>query len=99
MVYETVAIVVLLLGCTAFLACLIGHLAGIVEIRIQELDQNLAKAIQNTVQNLPLGDMEPINPIQQVLAQFLMKKIEAEPVLVDRNPNGQFAKIIDDVTE
>jgi hypothetical protein len=101
MVYESIAVVVVLLGCTAFLARLIGHLAAIVELKVTELDQNIAAAIQNTVSQLPLSDFEPPNPIQAIIAQFIQSKIQNENnILPDRAENGTFAaKVISEVKE
>tara|TARA_R100001463_G_scaffold106967_3_gene161566 strand:- start:509 stop:814 length:306 start_codon:yes stop_codon:yes gene_type:complete len=100
MVYESIAIVVVLLGCTAFLARLIGHLAAIVDVKVTELDQNIAAAIQNTVSQLPIGDFEPVNPIQAAIAQFLMNKVQSESIQIpERADNGQFAKVVQESTD
>lgn len=101
MVYETVAVVVVLLGCTAFLARLIGHLAGIIEVKVTELDQNIAAAIQNTVSQLPIGDYEPVNPIQAAIAQFLMNKVQSDSIqMPERASDGTFtAKVISEIQE
>ena len=101
MVYETVAILVVLLGCTAFLARLIGHLAGIVELKVHELDQNIAAAIQNTISQLQIGDYEPVNPIQAAIAQFLMNKVQSNDIqMPERSADGTFAaKVISEVKE
>ena len=91
MVYETIAIVVVLLGCTAFLARLIGHLAALIQNGLTTLDQNVAQAIQTTVSNLPIGDFEPVNPIQAAIAQFLMNKVQSDSIqMPERAENGQF---------
>tara|TARA_B100000579_G_scaffold416825_1_gene412803 strand:+ start:603 stop:902 length:300 start_codon:yes stop_codon:yes gene_type:complete len=91
MVYESVAIVVVLLGCTAFLARLIGHLAALIQNGLTTLDQNVAQAIQTTVSNLPIGDFEPVNPIQAAIAQFLMNKVQSDSIqMPERAENGQF---------
>jgi len=101
MVYETAAIVVVLVGCTAFLARLIGHLGGLIQLKVQELDQNIAAAIQNTVSQLPIGDFEPVNPIQSMIASYLMNKLESDKIsMPDRAPDGTFsAKVISEVQE
>ncbi len=101
MVYETVAILVVLVGSTAFLARLIGHLGAIVQQGIQELDQNIAAAIQNTVSQLPIGDFEPVNPIQAAIAQFLMNKVQNDNIsMPERAADGTFtAKVITEVPE
>ncbi len=101
MVYETVAILVVLVGSTAFLARLIGHLGMIVQQGIQQLDQNIAQAIQNTVSQLPIGDFEPVNPIQAAIAQFLMNKVQSDNIAMpERAADGTFtAKVISEVPE
>jgi len=101
MVYETVAILVVLVGSTAFLARLIGHLGAIVQQGIHELDQNIAAAIQNTVSQLPIGDFEPVNPIQAAIAQFLMNKVQNDNIsMPERAADGTFtAKVITEVPE
>ncbi len=69
----------------------IAELKYVIEEGLQSLDQNLAQAIQNTVTQIPIGDMEPINPIQQVLAQFLMSKVEQAGINSQpRDASGQF---------
>ncbi len=101
MVYETVAILVVLVGSTAFLARLIGHLGAIVQQGIQQLDQNIAQAIQNTVSQLPIGDFQEVNPIQAAIAQFLMNKVQSDNIsMPERAADGTFtAKVINEVPE
>jgi len=101
MFYETIAILVVLVGSTAFLARLIGHLGAIVQQGIQQLDQNIAQAIQNTVAQLPIGDFEPVNPIQAAIAQFLMNKVQSDNIAMpERAPDGTFTtKVITEVPE
>jgi hypothetical protein len=89
-------------GCTAFLARLIGHLGAIVQQGIQELDANIAAAIQNTVSQLPIGgDFEPVNPIQAAIAQFLMNKVQSDNIAMpERAADGTFtAKVITEIPE
>ena len=70
------------------------ELKMVIEAGLQTLDQNLAAAIQETVKNLPIGDFEPVNPIQAAIAQFLMNKVQSDSIqLPDRGPNGQFTVI------
>ena len=101
MVYESVAIVVVLLGCTAFLARLMGHLGAVINQGLIDLDRNLAEAIQNTVSQLPIGDFEPVNPIQAAIAQFLMNKVQSDTIqMPERAPDGTFtAKVISEIQE
>ena len=58
-------------------------------IKIQEalvdLDTRLAAAIRKTVESLPLDtDIEPPNPMQQLIAGYLQQK------LMERDESGRF---------
>lgn len=69
----------------------LAELKFVIEDGLLKLDQNLAEAIRNTVSQLQISDIEPINPIQQVLAQFLMSKVEQSTLNGQpRDPAGQF---------
>ena len=66
----------------------------VIEEGLQTLDQNLAAAIQETVSKLPIGDFEPVNPIQAAIAQFLMNKVQSDTIqMPERGENGQFTVI------
>ena len=71
------------------------ELSRSIEDGLDELDQNMAKAITTVVENLgsTIGFSEPINPIQQVLAQFLQNSMseskESGIIEVKRAENGQ----------
>lgn len=94
MVYEAVAICVVLLATTAFLARLIGHLGAVIQQGLVDLDRNIAEAIQTTVSQLPIGDFEPVNPIQAAIAQFLMNKVQSDAIsMPERASNGQFVEL------
>ena len=70
------------------------ELKMVIEQGLQTLDQNLAAAIQKTVQNLQIGDFEPPNPIQSALAQFLISRVQSNPIdQLNRAENGQFSVI------
>lgn len=72
------------------------ELSRSIEDGLDELDQNMAQAITQVVENLgsTIGFSEPINPIQQVLAQFLQNSMsetkETGIIEVKRAENGQF---------
>jgi len=74
------------------------ELSRSIEEGLDELDQNMAEAITKVVENLgsTIGFSEPINPIQQVLAQFLQNSMQEKGsqniIEVDRGNNGQFLK-------
>ncbi len=69
-----------------------------IEDGLEDLDTNLAGAISQVVEKFAenMGISEPINPIQQVLAQFLqqsmMEKEKSNVIEVARSENGQFLK-------
>ncbi len=70
------------------------ELKMVIEGGLQTLDQNLAAAIQETVSKLPIGDFEPVNPIQAAIAQFLMNKVQSDTIqMPERAQNGQFTVI------
>ena len=73
----------------------------IIEAGLQNLDQNLAGAIKETISKLPLGDFEPVNPIQAAIAQFLMNKVQSDTIqMPERAPDGTFAaKVISEIQE
>lgn len=59
----------------------------------KELDFSLAEALKNVVSELPIGDFEPPNPFQQVLAQILQEKM-APPIVakeIQRDESGKFS--------
>lgn len=67
---------------------------------ISALDYSLAEALKTTIENLPdalrnqlMPEIEPINPIQQIIAQMLQQKmnptIEAT-VIPSRSIDGKF---------
>tara|TARA_R100001086_G_scaffold226143_1_gene144698 strand:+ start:282 stop:557 length:276 start_codon:yes stop_codon:yes gene_type:complete len=60
----------------------------------KELDNSLASAIQEVISTLPIGDFEPPNPFQQVLAQIIQDKMAPAPIVakeVTRDDSGKFA--------
>jgi len=63
------------------------------EAIVGDLDQNIGIAIKQLIEG-GLGEMEPINPIQQAIAQMLMKKVETptiETVVRERAADGKFS--------
>ena len=59
-----------------------------------ELDANIGTAIQKLIEG-GLGEIEQINPIQQAIAQMLMKNVQQptiEAVIQDRGLDGKFAQ-------
>lgn len=76
------------------------YLAILIQIRmitfsigraVEELDRRLAEAIQNTVQNLPLGDVEPVSPIQMMIMQLIQDNMAKNPAkIIQRDEKGLF---------
>lgn len=57
---------------------------------INEIDAKIAGALQSLVER-GLGDIEPINPIQQAIAQMLSARMQEAPISVQaRRPDGKF---------
>ena len=55
------------------------------------LDAKLAEAIKSTVENLPIGDVEPVNPMQMMLMQIIQDNMAKNPAkVVDRDEKGLF---------
>lgn len=76
------------------------YLAILIQIRmfnfalarsVEELDRRLAEAIQNTVQNLPIGDIEPVNPMQMMIMQLIQDNMAKNPAkIIQRDEKGLF---------
>lgn len=60
---------------------------------LQQIDQSLAGAIQATMSQLNLGNLEPVNPIQLAIAEFLKAKVQSTVMEQPRNENGQFIEV------
>ena len=59
--------------------------------QFQILDAKIAEALKNTLENLPIGDIEPVNPMQMMLMQIIQDNIAKNPAkLVDRDDKGLF---------
>jgi len=64
---------------------------------IADLDGNIAAALKSLIEQ-GIGDIEPINPVQQAIAHFISERMgnppeSANPVLVElpRGKGGKFA--------
>lgn len=60
---------------------------------VGQLDENIGLAIQKLIEG-GLGDIEPMNPIQQAIGQMLMNNVNQTPieaVIRDRAPDGKFS--------
>ena len=59
--------------------------------QFQILDEKIAQALKNTIENLPIGDVEPVNPMQMMLMQIIQDNLAKNPAkLVERDEKGLF---------
>jgi hypothetical protein len=74
-----------------------GKILAELHFAMEELDSKLALAIQNVVKELPFGEMEPVNPIQQIIAQLIQSnmanKADPEMKVMTRDDKGLFTSI------
>ena len=61
------------------------HISLKIEDKIEELDNNLALALQNTIQSLPIGEVEQPNPMQMMVMQMMQQIFMA-----NRDESGKF---------
>ena len=87
--FTVLAVFVVLQGATILLTLFLASRGtGLVLDLFQELDEKLAGAIQKELESGGLEGVQPVNPLQQAIAQMLIGKMQAE--LPERAPNGQF---------
>ncbi len=94
MSYMEVAIIALVCLNLAFSVYQTRLLGLVIRNTAKELDNSLASAIQEVISTLPIGDFEPPNPFQQVLAQIIQDKMAPAPIVakeVTRDDSGKFA--------
>ena len=92
--FTVLAVFVVLQGATILLTLFLASRGtGLVLDLFQELDEKLAGAIKNVVESGGLAGIEPVNPLQQAIAQMLIGKMNQE--LPQRNPNGQFQEKVE----
>tara|TARA_Y100000592_G_C5224647_1_gene201038 strand:+ start:38 stop:412 length:375 start_codon:yes stop_codon:yes gene_type:complete len=61
-------------------------------IAVEELDQRVASALTSVIQELPLGEIEPPNLIQQFLVQMMQDQLPKQTVeVIPRDEKGLFA--------
>ncbi len=59
--------------------------------QFQILDAKIAEALKNTVENLPIGDIEPVNPIQMMIMQLIQDNMAKNPAkILPRDEKGLF---------
>ena len=87
----------LVIACACVLTVFVGfwlHLRWSIRFiadQFQILDAKIAEALKNTLENLPIGDIEPVNPMQMMLMQIIQDNIAKNPAkLVERDEKGLF---------
>ena len=59
--------------------------------QFQILDSKIAEALTNTIENLPIGDIEPVNPIQMMIMQLIQDNMAKNPAkIVAKDEKGLF---------
>ena len=62
-----------------------------IEEIMNELDANLAKAIQKILSDLPIGDIEPPNPVQMKIMQLIQDNMKPKTITAQvRDEAGLF---------
>jgi len=99
--YVEIAIILL---CTTLLAVwnfiLIRSLATRVVLEVQALNEALGNVVERILGGEMLGNIEPMNPIQALLANFIQQKIDTMPQSVavvkdltpEKDDQGRFKK-------
>lgn len=88
------AVFVVLQGATILLTLFLASRGtGLVLDLFQELDEKLAGAIKGLVESGGIAGIEPVNPLQQAIAQMLIGKMQQE--LPQRAPNGRFEENVE----
>ncbi len=89
-----VADVVIYAGFISILAALFWGIREVkitIESGLEDLDGAIASAIQSIAQNLAAGGLEPVNPFQQMLAQYIGSQLNKPGLpLLDRDAAGKF---------
>jgi len=58
---------------------------------MNELDGNLAQVIQKILQDLPIGDFEPPNPVQMMIMQLIQDNMKPKTLVAQaRSEDGLF---------
>ena len=59
--------------------------------QFQILDSKIAEALTNTIENLPIGDIEPVNPIQMMIMQLIQDNMAKNPAkIIPKDEKGLF---------
>ena len=59
--------------------------------QFQILDAKIAEALTKTIENLPIGDIEPVNPIQMMIMQLIQDNMAKNPAkIIPKDEKGLF---------
>jgi len=93
---ESLFIIGVVIAGFGVLAKLLLDLGNQIDEGLVELDEKLALAIKSVVDMIPgMGDQEPINPLQQILAQFIGQQMQNKQniipaQIIERDEKGLF---------
>ena len=95
---ESLFIIGVVIAGFGVLAKLLLDLGNQIDEGLVELDEKLALAIKSVVDMIPgMGDQEPINPLQQILAQFIGQQMQNKQniipaQIIERDEKGLFTE-------
>jgi len=97
MAWENWLIVALVVVSMGLQVLFLRFYARIVNEGLHRLDLRLAEALTSVVENIPetlIGEIDPPNPIQQLITQYMMQKMNPALEVKDitRTNNGQFTQ-------
>jgi hypothetical protein len=79
---------------------LIADFEEILAGAIDDLDGRLAQALGSIAENMGFSNVEPPNPFQQLIAQYIQSKVqESSSNDVTRSENGQFKSLKDEILD
>ena len=59
--------------------------------QFQILDSKIAEALTKTIENLPIGDIDPVNPIQMMIMQLIQDNMAKNPAkIIPKDEKGLF---------
>ena len=58
------------------------------------LDSKIAEALTKTIENLPIGDIEPVNPVQMMIMQLIQDNMAKNPAkVIPKDEKGLFTAV------
>lgn len=62
--------------------------------QFQILDSKIAEALTKTIENLPIGDIEPVNPVQMMIMQLIQDNMAKNPAkVIPKDEKGLFTAV------